>query len=67
MRNLGEKSRAWLAAVGIHNEEDLIAVGSVEAYKRAKSAFPKQVSLNLLYGMEAALLGLRLDELPPVG
>ncbi len=64
MRNIGEKSSAWLAAVGIHSEDDLAAVGSVEAYRRVKAAFPDRASLNLLYALEGALLGLRWNELP---
>lgn len=39
--------------------------GVVETYKRVKAAYPDRVSLNLLYGLQAALLGIRWDELPP--
>lgn len=64
MLNLGPRSREWLAAVGVHTQADLAAIGSVEAYRRAKAAFPDRISLNLLYGLEGALLGMRWDELP---
>lgn len=64
MLNLGPKSREWMAAVGVHTGADLAAIGAVEAYRRAKAAFPDRVSLNLLYALEGALLGMRWDELP---
>jgi DNA transformation protein and related proteins len=64
MANLGPQSRAWLAAVGVHTQADLAEIGAVEAYHRAKVAFPDRVTLNLLYGLEGALLGIRWDELP---
>lgn len=44
---------------------DVEAVGSVETYRRTKALHPREVSLNLLWALEAALLGIRWDELPP--
>ena len=64
MKNLGPKSSEWLASVGIHTLDDVVALGVVETYKRVKAAYPKQVSLNLLYGLQAALLDLPWNELP---
>lgn len=62
--NLGPKSCAWLRAIGIETRADLERIGSVEAYRRvASEGF--EVSLNLLYALEGALLELRWDRLSP--
>gem|GEM_PF-751957 len=61
--NLGPKSSAWLAAVGVRTRADLERVGSLRAYQMAKAA-GFNVSLNLLYALEGALRGERWDELP---
>jgi hypothetical protein len=65
MKNLGPKSSEWLASVGIHTLDDVAKLGVVETYKRVKAAYPEKVSLNLLYGLQAALLDLPWNELPP--
>lgn len=65
MKNLGPKSREWLASVGVHTLDDVVNLGVVETYRRVKAAYPKKVSLNLLYGLQAALLDLPWNELPP--
>lgn len=65
MKNMGPKSSEWLASVGIHTLDDVAKLGVVETYKRVKAAYPDKVSLNLLYGLQAALLDLPWNELPP--
>ena len=65
MRNMGPKSSEWLASVGVHTLDDVMNLGVVETYKRVKAAYPEKVSLNLLYGLQAALLDLPWNELPP--
>ena len=62
---MGPKSTAWLASVGIHTLDDVASIGVVESYLRVKAAYPDKVSLNLLYGLQAALLDLPWNELPP--
>lgn len=62
---LGPQSRQWLAAVGLHSLADVEQIGVVEAYRRVKAAFPQQVTLNLLYGLQAALLKISWLDLPP--
>jgi DNA transformation protein len=61
---MGPKSSEWLASVGIHTLDDVVNLGVVETYKLVKAAYPKKVSLNLLYGLQAALLDLPWNELP---
>lgn len=64
MKNLGPKSRAWLSSIGVHTLEDVAALGVVETYKRVKAAYPEKVSLNLLWGLQAALLDIPWNEIP---
>lgn len=65
MKNLGPKSREWLASVGVHTMDDVARLGVIETYRRVKAAHPEKVTLNLLWGLQAALLGIRWHELPP--
>lgn len=65
MKNIGPKSKQWLASVGVYTLDDVVNLGVVETYKRVKAAYPEKVSLNLLYGLQAALLDLPWNELPP--
>lgn len=65
MKNMGPKSSEWLASVGIHSLDDVANTGVVESYLRVKAAYPDKVSLNLLYGLQAALLDIPWNELPP--
>lgn len=65
MKNLGPKSREWLASVGVHALDDVVNLGVVETYRRVKAAYPEKVSLNLLYALQAVLLDLPWNELPP--
>jgi DNA transformation protein and related proteins len=55
--NLGPKSQEILAAVGIASIEQLRSLGSIAAYSQAKQS-GANVSLNLLWALEAALTGL---------
>ena len=64
MKNMGPKSSEWLASVGIHTLDEVAELGVVETYRRVKAAYPEKVSLNLLYGLQAALLDLHWNELP---
>ncbi len=65
MKNMGPKSSEWLASVGVYTLDDVARLGVVETYWRVKTASPDKVSLNLLYGLQAALLDLPWNELPP--
>ncbi len=64
LRNIGPKSAAWLRQVGLRTEEDLRAIGALEAFMRVKRAGFKP-SLNLLYALEGALLGCHWQEVSP--
>jgi len=64
MKKLGPKSQEWLASIGVHSLEDVARLGVVETYKRVKAAHPEKVTLNMLWGLQAALLDIRWNELP---
>jgi hypothetical protein len=65
MKNMGPKSSEWLASVGVHSLEDVARLGVVETYKLVRAAYPDRVTLNMLWGLQAALLDLPWNELPP--
>jgi DNA transformation protein len=65
VKDLGPKSSEWLASVGVHSLDDVTRLGVVETYKRVKAAYPEKVTLNMLWGLQAASLGIRWDELSP--
>jgi len=58
IQHMGPKMSEWLHAIGIHTFAEIEELGAVETYKRLKAAFPKRVSLNALYGLQAALLNI---------
>ena len=64
MKNIGPKSSEWLVSIGIHTLEDVAQLGVVETYLRVKAVYPEKVSLNMLYGLQAALLDIPWNELP---
>jgi len=61
---MGPVSMKWLNEIGIYSYKDLEQVGSVQAYVQLKRLYPQEVSLNLLYGMEAALMDIHWTKLP---
>lgn len=63
MKNIGPRSRQWLAEVGIYSINDLRRAGSIMTYKLLKERYPKRVSLNLLWGLEAAIRDVDWREL----
>lgn len=65
MRNLGPKSRLWLAEIGINAIEDLRDIGAVEAYARLRFRFGKAITRNILHSMAAALADIDWRQLSP--
>lgn len=61
--NLGPTSSQWLRAAGITSYDDLERLGAAQAYLAVREMRP-DVSLNLLYALEGALLDVRWDYLP---
>lgn len=65
LQGLGPVTRGWLEDAGIGTVDDLRNLGSVEVFRRLKFMMPKKVSLNALYGLEAAIRGCHWLDLPP--
>jgi TfoX/Sxy family transcriptional regulator of competence genes len=63
LKNVGPKSAAWLRQVGVRTQEDLEALGAVDAFIKVKRAGFRP-SLNLLYALEGALLGCHWQQVP---
>ena len=61
---IGPVTQGRLEEAGIRTISDLKAIGSVEAYRRLKFMLPRRVSINALYGLEAALRGCHWLDLP---
>ncbi len=64
LRTIGPASAAGLRTVGVETLADLERLGAVEAWRRAKRAYPERVTLTLLYALEAARLDQPWSELP---
>ena len=62
--NLGPVSTKRLNEIGVLSREDLERVGSAAAYIQLKRLYPREISLNLLYGMEACILDIHWTKLP---
>lgn len=61
---IGPVTQSRLEDAGIRTIGDLRSMGSVEVYRRLKFMLPRQVSLNALYALEAALRGCHWLDLP---
>lgn len=61
---VGPKSAAWLADAGVATWGQLEALGAIEAYRRVKAAHQDKVSLNMLWGLQAVLLGISWRQVP---
>lgn len=63
LSGLGPKTASWLGEVGITTVAELRQVGAVAAYRRLKHRDPKRVSRNALWGLYAALNGIRWTDI----
>jgi DNA transformation protein len=66
LRNLGPKSSAMLAEIGVTDEEMLREIGAVEAYARLAFRFgPRAVSTLMLHALAGALADVDWRRLDP--
>ena len=63
MKNIGKEMERKLKAVDIHTAQDLIDIGSKEAFIRLKARDPK-VCLVHLYTLEGAFSDMEYNYLP---
>lgn len=64
LNNIGPKTATWLEAVGVKTLGDIETLGVIEVYERLELAYPEKVSLNALWGLQAAVLDIPWNELP---
>lgn len=64
LKNIGPASARQLRDVGIDHGAALRKVGALDAYRRLKHAFPRHVSLMMLYALEGALRDCHWNRLP---
>jgi len=62
--NIGKDTESKLIQAGIDSFEKLEAIGSEKAFLRLQ-AFDPGACLNLLYGLEGAIEGIKWSELSP--
>ncbi len=65
LKNLGPQSAKWLGAIGIRSREDLEVRGALGAYLEMLEQGVSP-NWNLLYALEAGLMGLHVNHLPAV-
>jgi DNA transformation protein len=65
LKNIGPASARQLQEVGIGDAAALRKLGAQGAYYRLKHAFPREVSLVMLYALEGALRNCHWNRLPP--
>ena len=65
LKNIGPASARQLRDVGIETAAELRKVGARDAYLRLKHAFPREVTLVMLYALEGALRDCHWNRLPP--
>ena len=63
LKNLGKTMERKLTSVGIHDSDELTALGSQEAFVLLKAEYP-EVCVVHLYALESALRGIAFSELP---
>jgi DNA transformation protein len=63
LHSLGPVTAARLAEVGIDAPQALIEAGAVAAYQRLKFRFGKAITLNALYGLDAAVRNVHWREI----
>jgi DNA transformation protein and related proteins len=61
--NIGKDTEARLKQVDIHSFEELVSVGSRQAFLRLQTLDPG-ACLNLLYGLDGAVEGIKSKDLP---
>ena len=61
--NIGKETARQLEEVGIHDAEELRLIGGKEAWLRIKTSIDPGACIHLLYGIEAAVEGIKKKDL----
>ena len=62
LKNIGKVTERWLNGIGVHSEGDLRSLGAVKAYRMIRAMEPA-ATLNLLYALQGALMGVHWNRL----
>lgn len=65
LKNIGPVSVRQLREIGIEDAAALRKLGVLVVYRRLKHAFPREVTLVMLYALEGALRDCHWNRLPP--
>lgn len=65
LKNIGPASARKLREVGIGSPAALRSLGALAAYRRLRHAFPREVTILMLYAIEGAVRGCHWNRLPP--
>ena len=65
LKNIGPASVRQLREVGVATPAALRKMGAVAAYRRLKHAFPRQITLVMLYALEGAIRDCHWNRLLP--
>jgi hypothetical protein len=63
LSSLGPVTAARLVEIGIASEAEMRAAGAVAAYRMLRFRFGKAVTLNALYGLDAAVRNVHWREI----
>ena len=63
LKNVGKVTERWLNGIGVRSESDLRRMGAVRAYLKIRACEPG-ATLNLLYALQGALMGVQWSRLP---
>ena len=63
LKNIGRVTERWLNGIGVFEEGDLRRLGAVKAYRMIR-ARESGVSMNLVYALQGALMGVHWNRLP---
>jgi DNA transformation protein and related proteins len=64
LHNLGPRCAEWLAQIGIHDENDLRAIGAATAYRELVQRGIVKPHRMLLYALGGALMDLDCVKMP---
>jgi len=64
LENIGPKSTAWLNEIGVYTLSDLEEIGPIEAYRQIRDR-GHPATLNLVYGIQGAIINCPWNHLPP--
>ena len=65
MLNLGPQTLKKLQTLGVSTIEDIENLGVLETYLRLKTVYGQQISLNALWALQGAVLGIPWNQLLP--